>query len=436
MSTAKKLIQKLKERKAKIAVIGLGYVGLPLAIEKAKAGFNVVGIDRNIERVNKVNQGICYIPDVVEEGMDKLVKEGKLKAVNNFKVLKNIDAICICVPTPLNERREPDISYIKYVTKQIAKYLHKGQLVSLESTTYPGTTEEIVLPELEKGGLKVGKDFFLCFSPERVDPGNKQFKLKNTPKVVGGVTKTCSLVAKTLYSQIIDNVQIVSNPKVAEMEKLLENVFRIVNIALVDELAMLCRKMKINIWEVIDTAATKPYGFMPFYPGPGIGGHCIPLDPIYLSWKAKEYGFKTEFIELASRISEYMPSYIIELLIDALSKKGKDIRYAKILVLGVAYKKDINDWRESPSLKIIELLEERKAKVYYNDPYIPSVKIGGKIWKSVQMTKNLIKSVDCVLIATDHSCYSYNDIIKNAKLILDTRGITRFYNKSKKIIIL
>lgn len=436
MNTAKKLIQKLKTKKAKIAVIGLGYVGLPLAIEKVKAGFSVIGIDRNIKRVNKINRGICYIPDVVEEGMDKLVKHGKLKAVRHFKVLKGVDAICICVPTPLDEKRNPDISYIKYVTKQIAKYLHKGQLVSLESTTYPGTTEEIVLPELEKSELTVGKDFFLCFSPERVDPGNKQFKLKNTPKVVGGVTKTCSLVAKTLYSQIIDNVQVVSSPKIAEMEKLLENVFRIVNIALVDELAMLCRKMKINIWEVIDTAATKPYGFIPFYPGPGIGGHCIPLDPIYLSWKAKEYGFNTEFIKLASRISEYMPSYIIELLRETLSKKGKSIRNSKILVLGVAYKKDINDWRESPSLKIIELLERYEAKVCYNDPYIPSVKIAGKIRKSIKLTKKLIKNSDCVFIVTDHSCYDYNDIIKNAKLIFDSRGVTRFYAKSKKIIML
>lgn len=926
MNTAKKLIEKLKSKKAKIAVIGLGYVGLPLAIEKAKDGFTVIGIDRNIDRVNKVNRGICYIPDVVEEGMDKLVKKGRLKAVNNFRVLRNVDAICICVPTPLDENKDPDISYIKYVTKEIAKYLRKGQLVSLESTTYPGTTEEIVLPALQKSGLKVGRDFFLCFSPERVDPGNKTFKLKNTPKIVGGVTPVCGIVAKTLYGQIIDNVKVVSSPKVAEMEKLLENIFRSVNIALVNEIAILCKKMGIDVWEVVDAASTKPYGFMPFYPGPGIGGHClskdevifikdndnniqtvkigefvgdldnkysvlnhklkdislfkpcnvqalsydmknnsfeykdiqlmskrayngemrlihtedgrkisvtdkhpmliydtknglmikmakdiqkgdrlpinlslpeenglyqhkidlieyfkqnreksgglrikfldinlkknkeilypflrkysknynykdfflsnslpfsafidienanvipinreslllctgrgpsynnikaiivlnedfmrllgyylsegcitiekktirtrftfnrkeqyiikdlenildkikikysvykskvyqadclkvsskvfgilikdilkcgndsysmkipsicfntpssyrsallsgilrgdagvnhsrgkmsyiknnkhynsryntasieyftispilyqqvivlaqslgfipsfkkdgktvrfygyeqlkemkplflgdkknkiddyiaynekvlknktfkrhgsfasvgvkeitskqgeevysmeiadtntfitsygiithncIPLDPIYLAWKAKKYDFRTEFIELAAKINEAMPEYVVRLVVDGLNKRGKSIKDSKILVLGAAYKKDINDWRESPSLKIIELLKKQNARVFYNDPYIPSVKIKDKIWKSTKLSKEIIKKADCVLIATDHSCYNYADIVKDAKLIVDARGATRKFKMEDKIIML
>lgn len=438
MKTSETLINKLKTRKARIAVIGLGYVGLPLAVEKAKMGFNVTGIDINVKRVNMVNKGDCYIPDVVDSDMAELVKTGKLRATVNFSVLKNMDTVCVCVPTPLDDNRDPDISYIEATTKQLAKYLHKGQLVSLESTTYPGTTEEIMLPELEKSGLKVGKDFFLVFSPERVDPGNKQFKLKNTPKVIGGVTRICSEVAKALYGQIIDNIMVVSSPKVAEMEKLLENIFRSVNIALVNELAMLCKKMGINMWEVVDAAATKPYGFMPFYPGPGIGGHCIPLDPIYLSWKAKKYGFDTKFIELAARINENMPEYVVRLVASALEKRKKNIKNAKVVLMGMAYKKDINDWRESPSLKLFELLKQFGAKVVYHDPFIPSVSIikGAKPEKSVKLTDSLIKSADCLLIATDHTGFDYKKLIKNAKLIVDSRGATRKLGEFKNVEVL
>ena len=417
-------------------VIGLGYVGLPLAVEKAKMGFSVTGIDMNKARVKMVNKGECYIPDVVDESLRELVKSKKMRATMDFSVLKKADAVCICVPTPLDKKRDPDISYIQATTKQVAKYLHKGQLVSLESTTYPGTTEEIMLPELEKSGLKTGKDFFLVFSPERVDPGNKKFNLKNTPKVIGGVTKTCSEVARHLYGQIIDNIMIVSSPRVAEMEKLLENIFRSVNIALVNELAMLCRKMGINMREVVDAAATKPYGFMPFYPGPGIGGHCIPLDPIYLSWKAKEYDFRTEFIELAAKINENMPEYVVRLAAEGLQKRGKELRGAKVLLLGMAYKKDINDWRESPSLKLFEILKGHGAKVVYHDPFIPTVKITGKTEKSVKLTDALIKSAACVLLATDHSCFDYKKMIKNAKFIMDTRGATGKFGKFKNVEVL
>ncbi|OGF47114.1 MAG: UDP-N-acetyl-D-glucosamine dehydrogenase [Candidatus Firestonebacteria bacterium RIFOXYC2_FULL_39_67] len=436
MKTSETLIAKLKSKKARIAVIGLGYVGLPLAVEKAKMGFSVAGLDVNKVRVDMVNKGECYIPDVVDGALGELVKAGKLRATMDFSVLNNVDAICICVPTPLDENKDPDISYIKSTTKQVAKYLHKGQLVSLESTTYPGTTEEIMLPELEKTGLKVGKDFFLVFSPERVDPGNRQFNLKNTPKVIGGVTKTCSEVAKHLYGQIIDNIMIVSSPKVAEMEKLLENIYRSVNIALVNELAMLSKKMGIDMWEVVDAAATKPYGFMAFYPGPGIGGHCIPLDPIYLSWKAKKYDFRTEFIELAAKINENMPEYVIRLTVDALNKQGKSIKAAKVVLLGMAYKKDINDWRESPSFKLFEILKSFKAKVVYHDPFIPAVKIAGKMEKSVKLTDALIKSADCLLIATNHTCFDYKKMIKTAKLIVDTRGATRKFGKFKNVEVL
>ena len=436
MKTNEILIKKLKAKSAKIAVIGLGYVGLPLAVEKAKMGFNVVGIDMNKSRVNMVNSGDCYIPDVVDAGMAELVKAKKLRATMDFTVLKSVDAVCICVPTPLDENKDPDISYIRATTKQVAKYLHKGQLVSLESTTYPGTTEEIMLPELEKTGLRVGKDYFLVFSPERVDPGNKKFNLKNTPKVIGGVTKTCSEVAKNLYGQIIDNIMVVSSPKVAEMEKLLENIYRSVNIALVNELAMLCKKMGINMWEVVDAAATKPYGFMAFYPGPGIGGHCIPLDPIYLSWKAKKYDFRTEFIELAAKINESMPEYVVRLAVDALNKQGKSIKGAKVVLMGVAYKKDIDDFRESPSLKLFELLKKFKANVVYHDPFIPQVKISGKMERSVKLTGALVKKADCLLVATDHTCFNYKELIKNAKLIVDTRGGTRKYGTFKNVEVL
>lgn len=419
-----KLKRKLIEKKARIGIIGLGYVGLPLAVEFAKVGFQVIGIEQNPERKEMINQGRNYISDVAGEELKQIVKQNKLKATDDFKCLMGADAICICVPTPLDKNKQPDISYVESVTQQLSKIIKKGQIIILESTTYPGTTEEIILPKLEASGLKVGKDFYLAFSPERVDPGNKKFKTKDIPKVIGGVTPKCTEIARVLYSQVLKEIHTVSSPGVAEMEKLLENIFRSVNIALVNEMAILCKKMNIDIWEVIEAAKTKPYGFMSFYPGPGIGGHCIPLDPFYLSWKAKEYGMNTKFIELAGEINEKMPEYVVQLVQGALNKNRKSLKGSKILVLGTAYKKDIADDRESPSLKIIELLLKMKSKVSFNDPYIKSIHLNGSKMSSKAITDKLLKKMDCIIIATDHSVYNYNDIINNSELVIDTRNAT------------
>ncbi len=371
-----------------------------------------------------VNRGENYVSDVSETELKKVISNKKLKAVANYGPFKKVDAICICVPTPLDKNKQPNIYYVKSVTNQLAKVIRKGQLVILESTTYPGTTEEIILPKLEASGLKVGKDFFLAFSPERIDPGNKKYKTKDITKVVGGVTAKCTELAELLYAQIIAQVFPVSSPRVAEMEKLLENVFRSVNIALVNEMAILCKKMDIDIWEVIEAAKTKPYGFMPFYPGPGLGGHCIPLDPFYLAWKAKEYEMNTRFIELAGEINDRMPDYVVRLVQDGLNQQGKSIKDANILVLGAAYKKDIKDCRESPSLKIMQELVFKEACVNYNDPYVPKVRINGSMKKSIKLNPAVIKKADCVVIATDHSTYDYSDIVKHAALIIDTRNAT------------
>ncbi|MGQ9631120.1 MAG: nucleotide sugar dehydrogenase [bacterium] len=424
-SAKDELIEKIRGGCAKVAVFGLGYVGLPLAVEKAKVGLTVIGIDRQAERVEKVNRAESYIPDVIQGSLEEVVRKGKLRATTDTSVLREVDAACICVPTPLNKNKEPDISYIINVTEKIAEHLHRGELVVLESTTYPGTTEEVILPRLEESGLKVGEDFFLAFSPERVDPGNKLYKTHNTPKVVGGVTPNCTEVARELYEKIVKDVKTVSSPRVAEAEKLLENVFRSVNIALVNELAVLCKRMGIDIWEVIDAASTKPYGFMPFYPGPGLGGHCIPIDPYYWSWKAREYDFHAKFIELAGEINDNMPYYVVSLVQNALNDLGKSLRGSKILVLGVAYKKDIDDFRESPALKIIKALKEMGADVVYNDPYIPSVKIGDGMVESVEASDDILQESDCVLITTDHSVYDYNRIVEKARLVVDTRNATR-----------
>ncbi|MFN4219117.1 MAG: nucleotide sugar dehydrogenase, partial [Candidatus Bipolaricaulia bacterium] len=354
------LLEKIRTKRAVIVVMGLGYVGLPLAVEKAKAGFTVIGIDRNGERVQKVNRGESYIPDVLEDELKDVVQSGKLRAVQgppDYSPVAQADVITLCVPTPLGKNKQPDTSYIEYVTDQSVPYLRKNQLMVLESTTYPGTTEEILLPKIESRGFKVGEDFFLAFSPERVDPGNRQFKVKNTPKVVGGVTPRCTEIAKTLYETIIqEKVFTVSSPRVAEMTKLLENSFRIVNVSLVNELAMLCDRMGIDIWEVIAAASTKPFGFMPFYPGPGIGGHCIPLDPFYLEWKAKEYDFATRFIELAGEINDSMPEYVVARAAEILNAHKKCLNGARVLLMGVAYKKDVDDLRESPALKVAQHL--------------------------------------------------------------------------------
>jgi len=416
------LKQKIFQKKAKIAICGLGYVGLPLAVELAKVGFSVFGLDMQKDKVKQVNQGKSYILDVESEDLKKVVSKGNLKAISDSRTLGKTDVIIICVPTPLTKHKEPDISYVKAVTQDIAKNLKKGQLVILESTTYPGTTREVILPALAKSGLKVGKDFYLAFSPERVDPGNKQFKTKDIPKVVGGMTKKCTDLAALVYSSFIKQVHKVSSPETAEMTKLLENIFRIVNISAINELALLCDKMKIDIWEVIEAAKTKPYGFMAFYPGPGIGGHCIPLDPFYLSWKAKEHDFYARFIELASEINVMMPHYVITKITYALNQQKKPVAGSKILVLGVAYKKDVADVRESPVLKIIQELLHKRAKVLYHDPYVQKIKLENKILNSSKLSSKLLSNVDCVLIATDHSTFDFNKIAKQAKLIVDTRN--------------
>lgn len=420
----KRLFNRIKDKKAAIGIIGMGYVGLPLAVEFVKNGFKVIGIEQNPKRKESVNNGQNYISDVSDKELKEAVAQKRLKATEDFIELKKVDVISICVPTPLDKNKQPDISHVKSVTKQLCKYIRKGQLIVLESTTYPGTTEEIILPKLEASGLKVGKDFFLAFSPERVDPGNQKFKTKDIPKVVGGVTLKCTEIAKMLYSQIMPAIFTVSSPRVAEMEKLLENIFRSVNIALVNEMAILCKKMKIDIWEVIEAAKTKPYGFMPFYPGPGLGGHCIPLDPFYLSWKAKEYDMNTRFIELAGEINDRMPEYVVHLVQDGLNREEKSLKGAKILILGAAYKKDIDDWRESPSLKIIEILGNKGAIISYNDPLIPKIKVKGKIYSSINLNSKVLKQSDCVVIATNHSIYDYKQIVSFAPLIIDTRNST------------
>ncbi|MGC9002501.1 MAG: nucleotide sugar dehydrogenase [Dictyoglomus sp.] len=415
----------------KISIVGLGYVGLPLALEFAKAGLIVHGIEQNPKKVEMVNKGISYIDDVKNDELLEVVNKGNLKAFIDFEPVKDSDAIIICVPTPLGPHKEPDISYIINVTTEISKYLKKGQLVVLESTTYPGTTEEVLVPILEKSGLKAGEDFYVAFSPERVDPGNKNFTTKDIPKVVGGINEVSTEKAMKLYSIIIPKIHKVSSPRVAEMEKLLENIFRLVNISFINELAILCRKMNIDIWEVISAASTKPYGFMPFYPGPGLGGHCIPIDPFYLSWKAKEYDFDVRFIELAGEINDNMPRYVVQLVMEALNNHRKPVNGSKILIIGVAYKPNIADPRESPALKIIPLLEDLGGEVEFYDPYVSEIKIENsktkevKYMKSCVLDEGKVKNADCVLIVTDHDNIDYEMIYKNAKLIVDTRNALR-----------
>ncbi len=429
-SLKQQLLNRIKNKTAILGVIGLGYIGLPLAVEKAKAGYKTIGFDMQDKKVRWVNEGHNYIGDILDSDLKEVVSKGLLNATSNYTFVKDIDAICICVPTPLDIYQQPDLSYVKNSTENIAKYLHPGMLIVLESTTYPGTTEEIVKPLLEKkSGLKCGKDFFLAFSPERIDPGNIWYKVRNTPKVVGGVTPDCTEVATYLYSNIIQGkVHPVSSSKVAEMEKIYENVFRYTNIALANEMSILCHKMGINFWEVIEAAKTKPYGFMPFYPGPGIGGHCIPLDPFYLTWKAREYNYHTRLIELAGEINKYMPEYVVERIAKILSQKfKKSLNGAKVLLLGVAYKKDIDDLRESPALEVIKILEEEKAIVSYYDPYIPKFINNGKEYKSLkELTAEEIKEKDIVIITTDHSAIDYKMIVKNAKAIFDVRNVIKF----------
>ena len=420
------LLEKLRSKQACIAVIGLGYVGLPLAVEKARAGFHVVGIESNPHRVEMVNEGRNYIRDVVPEDLSAVVAEGHLRATATFEPVAEADVVTICVPTPLDRHKQPDTSYIEHVVEASLPHLHAGQLVVLESTTYPGTTEEIIRPRIESLGLKVGEDVFLAFSPERVDPGNAQYRTRNTPKVVGGVTPQCTEVAQALYTNILEgDVCVVSSPRAGEMTKLLENVFRAVNIALVNELAMLCERMGIDIWEVIDAAKTKPFGYMPFYPGPGLGGHCIPLDPFYLSWKAKEYGFSTRFIELAGQINDGMPEHVVERTMELLSDRGIALRGARILLVGLAYKKDIDDLRESPAVKIGDLLLQRGALLSYHDPNIPGARISERELNSISLQPEALAAADLVLITTGHSDVDYEAIVRHAQQVFDTRNATK-----------
>jgi len=419
------LEEKVRDKSAIIGVVGLGYVGLPLAVAFAMARFKVLGFDTQQKRTDLVNQGRSYIADVSSDSLSSVVKGKLLEATTDQSRLVETDAICICVPTPLTSTKDPDLSYVIHESEAISEYLRPGQLVILESTTYPGTTRHVVLPNLESSGLRCSIDFYLAYSPERVDPGSKDYNVRNTPKIVGGIDPQSTQLAKLLYSQIAGTVLPVSCPEVAEMTKVFENVFRSVNIALVNELAHLCEKMGLSVWEVIDAASTKPFGYMPFYPGPGIGGHCIPLDPYYLANKAREYDFHTRFIELAADINEQMPYYVVSRITDAINSKGKSLHGVKVLVLGVAYKRDVEDVRESPSLKLIKLLSEKGANVSYNDPYVAGVRISENNLKSVRLTDEQLTSADCVVIATDHSCYDYRRIAQKADLVFDTRGATR-----------
>lgn len=420
----KVILEKINQKTAVVGVIGLGYVGLPLAVEKAKAGYKTIGFDIQDKKVIAVNKGHNYIGDVVDADLSKVVESGMLTATSDFSFIKDVDCVAICVPTPLDAYQQPDISYVKSSAESIAEYLHAGMLIVLESTTYPGTTEELLLPVLEsKSGLKCGVDFYLAFSPERVDPGNLLYKTKNTPKVVGGVGKDSTEVAAALYRNVLESeIFEASSPKVAEMEKILENTYRNINIGLANEMAIICNKMGINVWEVIEAAKTKPYGFQAFYPGPGLGGHCIPLDPYYLTWKAREFDYHTRLIETAGEINNYMPQYVIERSYAILNKAKKPLNGSKIFVLGVAYKQDIDDYRESPALKVIENFEKEGAEVSYHDPHIPELKFKGKRYQSTDLTRESLESADLVVITTMHSIFDYAFIQKYAKVVFDTKN--------------
>jgi len=431
----KALRKRIEDKSAKIGVIGLGYVGLPLACAFARAGFDVVGIDTSAKRVKAIKNGRSYIMDVPADEIKELVSRKKLAASLDYRAVGKLDVAVICVPTPLSKTREPDISFIMSAIRNIIRHKRKGQLYILESTTYPGTTQEMLLPKFEEGGFTADRDFFLAFSPERVDPSNMAYTTETIPKVVGGVTAKSTALAEALYKSITTDVISVSSSSVAEMAKLLENTFRSVNIGLVNELALMCEKLKVDVWEVIRAAGTKPFGFMPFYPGPGIGGHCISIDPLYLSWKARLHGFESRFIELADNINSAMPRYVVSRVISALNKRRKPVKDCRILVLGMAYKKDVNDTRESPSYEIIRLFLEEEARVSYHDPYVPSVKTNGKALKSSKLRKDFLKRQDCVILATGHTCLDYKRISRYSKLIFDARDAFRRANVRGRHII-
>jgi UDP-N-acetyl-D-glucosamine dehydrogenase len=419
-ATAVALTEKIVNRQATVGVVGLGYVGLPLAVEFAQAGFHVVGIDLSEAKVARVNAGDSYVGDIPSSVLAPLVRQGMLRATTDFACVNELDTINIAVPTPLRKTKDPDMSYIVAATEEIAKYIHSGMLIILESTTYPGTTDELVLPILERSGLRAGQDFFLCFSPERVDPGNPKFQTRNIPKVVGGKTAACTDLGAIFYAQALERVVPVSSTQVAEMVKLLENTFRMINIGLVNEIAVMCDGMGINVWEVIEAAATKPFGFMPFYPGPGLGGHCIPIDPFYLSWKSKQAGVEARFIELAGYINGQMPHFVATKVQNALNEVAKPVKGSKIVIYGVAYKRDIDDVRESPALDIIHLLKRRGAEVSFVDPFVREIRLEGE---TLQASPNeAVRSADCVVIVTDHSSFDYKALLCDAHLIVDTRN--------------
>jgi UDP-N-acetyl-D-glucosamine dehydrogenase len=420
VSIKEELTGKIAARTAQVGVVGLGYVGLPLAVEFAKAGFNVVGIDVSASKTARVNAGSSYVGDVPNDDLAGAVNANRLSATTDFSVLTSVDTVNICVPTPLRKTKDPDMSFVVSACEEIARYIHPGMLVILESTTYPGTTEELLLPLLAKTGLRVGQDFFLCFSPERVDPGNPTYQTVNIPKVVGGVTPACTEVGRHFYAQALQRVVPVSSTQVAEMVKLLENTFRMINIGLVNELAMMCDRMNIDVWEVIDAASTKPFGFMPFYPGPGLGGHCIPIDPFYLSWKSRQAGIEARFIELAGYINGQMPRFVVDKIQNALNDATKPLRDSHVHVFGVAYKKNIEDVRESPALDVMVMLKERGARVTYSDPHVPHLRIDG-IDMAAQ-PESLASEADCVVILTDHSAFDYEALVRNARLVVDTRN--------------
>ena len=429
------LKQKLEGRNATAAVIGLGYVGLPLAMEIAAAGFKVVGIDLDRNKIADLREGKSYILDVPSATVADAVKAGRFTPTTDFSALRDVDTVSICVPTPLSKSRDPDISFILAATEEIRKYLHKDQLIVLESTTYPGTTEELILPELEAAGLRAGSDFFLAFSPERIDPGNVSFNTHNTPKIVGGITRNCGEMAHIFYSQFIERVIPVSSSKCAEMVKLLENTFRSINIGMINEMALMCDLLGVDVYEVIDAAATKPFGFSPFYPGPGLGGHCIPIDPHYLAWKLKALNFQARFIGLAAEINGMMPTVVNSMVADGLNQHSKSIRGSKIMILGVAYKKNVSDCRESPALDVMRLLSQKGAVLSYNDPFVPSMRLNGEVLRSVELSPESIANQDCLIILTDHSIYDFRAIIASAKLVIDTRNATKGFDEFKDRII-
>ncbi len=430
--TFESLKRKIEDKTARVGIVGLGYVGLPLAAEFAKAGFEVTGIDVQDSKVDGLNRGLSHVQDVPSAQVAKMVSEKRFGATTDFSVVRDLDTINICVPTPLRKTKDPDMSFIVSAVDEIAKHFHPGLLVILESTTYPGTTDELLLPTFEKLGYKAGEDFFLCFSPERVDPGNPTYQTHNTPKVIGGITPACTEMGRLFFSQALEHVVPVENTRVAEMVKLLENTFRMINIGLVNEMALMCHGMGINVWEVIDAAATKPFGFMPFYPGPGLGGHCIPIDPFYLSWKTKQSGIEARFIELAGYINGNMPHFVVDKVQNALNDHGKSVKGSHVHVAGVAYKRDIDDMRESPALDVILLLKKLGASITYSDPYVPKLRLDGLTLESTPLPESAAQA-DCVVIVTDHKGFDYKGLLDSAKLIVDTRNAMKQF-KSDKIV--